>query len=94
VVSGAACALLLLIRSQVGGPINGIAVLLLIPFFFVSVSVVSYLFGEDMYFWNRSRAAFMPYDSRSRPASAFLYFAFFTAAAVFFAVVFFKLQPG
>lgn len=92
-VAAVVCAALLLIQSRYGS-INVVVALLLVPIFFVSVSVVSYLFGEGMYFWDRSRAGFVRYDSESRPFRAFLYFAFFTAATAFFVAVFFKLHSG
>jgi hypothetical protein len=88
----AACAVLLLLRA-LGDGVNLLSALLLVPFFFCCVPVVSYVCGRNLYLWNKFTGRFDSYDVQGRPRRAAAMVVFFAAAALAFAVMFFKLVP-
>jgi len=89
-LAAAAGAALLAIKGMSSG-VRFFEALLLVPFFFCFVPVLTYVFGEGLYLWNKHKMRFDLYESAEHPVLSKLFFAFFAAASVAFAVMLFKL---
>ena len=66
--------------------------LLLVPFFFCLVPVLSMTFGDGLYQWNRWNMQFERFDSESRPLLAKIIYVFCIVFSIIFLVFFFKLH--
>ena len=91
-LAGAASAALLVLKGAISG-CTLTDVLLLVPFFFSMVPVVSYSLGEGLYAWNRDSGRFELYDLDEHPIASKAGFVFFIAASAAFAFFMFKLAP-
>jgi hypothetical protein len=89
-VAGLACAALLVAKGMTSG-ITLIGGLLLVPFFFSFVPVVSNSFGDGLYHWNKWKRGFVRYDSDDHPLLAKLLYCFWVCSSVIFAVFFFRI---
>ena len=69
--------------------ING---LLLVPFFFCLVPVLSVTFGDGLYQWNRWDMQFERYDSESHPLMARIIYILCIVFSLIFLALFFKLH--
>jgi hypothetical protein len=88
--AAAAAAALLMVKGMASG-VRATDALLLVPFFFCFVPVLTYTFGEGLYLWNKHKMRFDLYDSDEHPVLSKAFYAFFMAASVVFAIFLFKL---
>lgn len=87
--AGVAAALLIVKGTLSGAGL--VEALLLVPFFFCFVPVLSYTFGDGLYLWNRHRMRFDLYDPDEHPVLAKVFYVFFLAASAAFVAFLFKL---
>lgn len=89
-IAALACAVLLTGKGMVSG-VRAVDAMLLVPFFFCFVPVLTYTFGEGLYLWNKHKMRFGLYDSEEHPTLSKLFYVFFMAASAVFLVFLFKL---
>ena len=88
---GLAITLAVLALKALAGGVSIINALLLFPFYILLITVLSGIWGDGVYVWNRSSMSFEGYDRENHPFMARFSFVFALATVGFFLFAFWKL---